>query len=477
MTGRILSLVFALLYSVAAVQLKSNWVINSIERAVDVRSSYAKVRYELTAENIGSIPSDEFIIALPHSFAENAAVIAPVLRSPKTGSSAFLNNTQIQPDDALPDVDYFSIKIGAPIAPKSSIALSLTMISTHQLHPVPEFAPMAESQSITLDSIRYPISPYSIKQYAVIFIGTENGNLKWDPELADPLNLDFITKEDKIFTEPTKGTLAPNTFIPMKVEFSKKGFISDVSYLKRECWISHWGNAYETRDYYELTNAGAKLSEGFNRAKWMNQGMANKLTPAITSIQFLLPETEVSDIYYTDKVGNVSTSMVSSNRLILHPRYPIMGGWHYNFTVGWKSSLTNFLKTVGPSTYVADVKILGGLVDSIFDDVDLSIILPEGAEVLDVSAPYDYSDLEISNLYSYLDVTTGRTVVSLKYKNLISDEMESDIYVKYKYTNGDLLRKPLTTSLYVFLALVAIYILRKVNMSIKSAENSHKKEE
>ncbi len=476
MTGRILSVLFALLYSVAAIQVKSNWVINSLERAVDVRSSYAKVRYELIAENFGSVPSDEFVIALPSGFAKKAAVIAPVLRSPKTASSALLNDTVIQPDNALPNVNYYMLKIGAPIAPKSSIALSLTMISTHQLHPVPESAPMSESQSITLDTIRYPVSPYAIKQYAVIFVGTENGKMKWDSELPDPLDLDFTTKEDKIFTEPTKGTIPPNTYIPMKVEFTKKGFISDVSYLKRECWVSHWGNAYETRDYYELTNAGAKLSEGFNRAKWMSHGLANKLTPAITSIQFLLPQEEVSDIYYTDKVGNVSTSRVASNRLILHPRYPIMGGWHYNFTVGWKSSLTNFLKTVGPSTYLVNFKILGGLVDSIYDNVDLSIILPEGAEVLDVSAPYEYSDLEISNIYSYLDVTTGRTVVSLNYKNLISDQMETEIYVKYRYTYAELIKKPLTTSLYVFLALFAMYILRKVNMSIKPAENTSKKQ-
>ena len=153
-----------------------------------------------------------------------------------------------------------------------------------------------------------------------------------------------------------------------------------------------------------------------------------------------------------------------------------MGGWHYNFTVGWKSSLTNFLKTVGPSTYLVNFKILGGLVDSIYDNVDLSIILPEGAEVLDISAPYEYSDLEISNIYSYLDVTTGRTVVSLNYKNLISDQMETEIYVKYRYTYAELIKKPLTTSLYVFLALFAMYILRKVNMSIKPAENNSKKQ-
>lgn len=64
-------------------------------------------------------------------------------------------------------------------------------------------------------------------------------------------------------------------------------------------------------------------------------------------------------VYYYDTIGNVSTShfrpgsagsagtsrrRVVDSLLELRPRYPILGGWNYSFTVGWDSPLGDALK-------------------------------------------------------------------------------------------------------------------------------------
>jgi oligosaccharyltransferase complex subunit alpha (ribophorin I) len=93
--------------------------------------------------------------------------------------------------------------------------------------------------------------------------------------------------------------------------------------------------------------------------------------------------------YYYDIIGNVSTSHFRPSRdgknanalLQLTPRYPVLGGWNYTFTVGWDMPLVGYLKNVegDAAKKVLSVPFLTGLKDVAVDDVEVSVILPEGA--------------------------------------------------------------------------------------------------
>lgn len=118
-----------------------------------------------------------------------------------------------------------------------------------------------------------------------------------------------------------------------------------------------------------------------------------------TDLTLRLPPTAHS-VYYYDTIGNVSTSKFRAGStpetaksskvrtsprtveglLELKPRYPILGGWNYSFTVGWDMPLGDALKTdVAAVKNVLAVPFLTGVKDLVADDVELKIVLPEAA--------------------------------------------------------------------------------------------------
>lgn len=126
---------------------------------------------------------------------------------------------------------------------------------------------------------------------------------------------------------------------------------------------------------------------------------------AIPSLSLSLPAS-ASNPYFYDLVGNVSTSHFRSSAssskgvlpsqqqkkrnshvpavLELKPRYPILGGWNYSFTIGYDLPLGEFVRTRakeqgGSGKYLAAVPFLTPIKDVAIDAVRVEIRLPEGA--------------------------------------------------------------------------------------------------
>jgi oligosaccharyltransferase complex subunit alpha (ribophorin I) len=99
------------------------------------------------------------------------------------------------------------------------------------------------------------------------------------------------------------------------------------------------------------------------------------------------------DPYYYDQIGNVSTSRFqqaprSSKRgsvdrwsaLELKPRYPILGGWNYTFTVGYDLPLEDWASyDASRGRYIAAVPFFTAIPGAAVDQAEVKIILPEGA--------------------------------------------------------------------------------------------------
>lgn len=109
------------------------------------------------------------------------------------------------------------------------------------------------------------------------------------------------------------------------------------------------------------------------------------------------------DVYFTDIVGNVSTSRFrpspqspatqskiksspKSSRasppsiLEVKPRYPLLGGWNYTFTLGWDAPLEDSARYDSKTgEYVVAIPFFTHLPGSVVDDAEVKIILPEGA--------------------------------------------------------------------------------------------------
>ena len=100
----------------------------------------------------------------------------------------------------------------------------------------------------------------------------------------------------------------------------------------------------------------------------------------------------IRDVYYYDVVGNVSTSRLriapvsprpgatTYSVLELRPRYPMVGGWNYNFTLGWDAPLRDSARwDAQRQRYIIGIPVLTAIPGAVFDDVEVSVILPEGA--------------------------------------------------------------------------------------------------
>lgn len=182
------------------------------------------------------------------------------------------------------------------------------------------------------------------------------------------------------FPEVPAGAVSPAT---VRFEFTKP--VTHISHLERDVEVSHWGGNVAFEERYTLYHRGANLSSLFNRVKWAQSAYFNPQTYALKEMKFALQGGSV-DAYFTDVIGNVSTSRFRSSRreasLEIKPRYPIFGGWKYPFTIGWNVDAKKFLKKSG-SGYLLKIPFLEGPKQAEgveYENIQLRVVLPEGAE-------------------------------------------------------------------------------------------------
>lgn len=144
--------------------------------------------------------------------------------------------------------------------------------------------------------------------------------------------------------------------------------------------------------------SGPRLKGQFSRlAHQQSRFHASKPAQILADLTLRVPPTAHSPYYY-DIIGNVSTShfrqgstpaqsqarnVRSSPRTVdgaleLRPRYPLLGGWNYTFVIGYDMPLGDALKAQDGKK-VLGVPFLTSVRDLVVDDVELRIILPEGA--------------------------------------------------------------------------------------------------
>lgn len=169
----------------------------------------------------------------------------------------------------------------------------------------------------------------------------------------------------------------------------------------------------------------------------------------------------VTSPYFIDTVGNVSTSAFRpapripnrspkarplTSSLEIRPRYPLFGGWKYDFTIGYDSPLNSHLRQKDDGSYLLAVPFLTASKDMAVDDAEVRIVLPEGATCVffalssislallseghrdvKVHPPFPASPRLVTHK-SYLD-TTGRPAIILS-KQTCTDKHGLDVLVR-----------------------------------------------
>lgn len=294
-------------------------------------------------------------------------------------------------------------------------------------------------------------------------------------DIPDYITTTGLVKSKDPEVQGTKLTYGPydtkieaGAFYPVSVryEFTKPVIVASV--LERDIEVSHWGGNLATEERYWLRNDGATLKTNFNRVLWSTANFYGNLpTSAIKELKVPLRAGSL-DPYYTDDIGNISTSRyrpseVREASLELKPRYPVFGGWKFNFRIGWNNPLSSVVRQLKTSSdsYILSVPFLEGprMPEGIqYERMDLRIILPEGSKIVKWETTGGTNLpllIEQQSLHRTFMDTLGRTTLTLSALNVVDDLRDVKVLVNYEYTLMNALRKPLS----VFAGFSAVFVV------------------
>jgi len=234
----------------------------------------------------------------------------------------------------------------------------------------------------------------------------------------------------------------------------------------KEIEISHWGNIAVEESYY-LKHTGAKLKGSFSRYDYQrsNQGVSS-----FRQINALLPAS-ATDIYYRDRIGNISTSHVRPSDDGVHvevlPRFPMFGGWSTDFYWGYNLPASEFLSVdYDTGKYVLNISFGSPFPQTNTEQWEVRVIFPERASGIEWALPFDVDSTGESKRVTYFDTSNdGRPVLILKKNNVVRHH-NAYLLVSYNFSNINLLKEPGLLLLAFIFFFIATSAVRSLNLTI-----------
>lgn len=302
------------------------------------------------------------------------------------------------------------------------------------------------------------------------------------------------TQGSAMVTFTSKGSVKDLPPQIAALHYQQPEAVASIRTLDRIVELSHWGSNLAIQDNIDLTNAGPPLDGNFARIDHQKATMMRRQNNlAITSLSMTLPP-NAHAAYYYDTVGNVSTSRFrpssspnlpagvlpsqkkrqgkpSNSLLELVPRYPLLGGWNFTFTIGYDLPLEDWLKVrsgkdgEGKPKYLASVPFLTPIKDIAVDKVRLEIRLPEGARNVRAIAPFPVEEKPLTLVKTYLD-SVGRPTVIME-KTGCTDRHGENVLIEYDLPIfNELFQKPLAVASVLSSIFLVIIVMKRVSFSI-----------
>lgn len=343
---------------------------------ISLEKNYAKENINVQIENVDKYPQNEYYVPF------NADLISRVGGfEVKDRKNQDIGNFEVDMIDVSSesDVQYFRIKLPAPLDPGAQQTLGISFFVLKAYSPLPAAIQQTDKQYLVYSFNTYAPSAYpTIKQKTEVKTSSVAENYTI-------INNENPTKSGSKLTYGPFLNVAAGSIQPAKVRFEFTKPVLHVTDLERDVEVSHWGGNIAFEERYALFHRGANLSSHFDRVKWAQSAYYSPTTYALKELKFPLQPSS-ADPYYIDVIGNVSTSRFRSSKreamLETKPRYPVFGGWKYPFTIGWNADSGNLLRKSVGDGYVLRIPFLEGPKQSEgieYENVRVRIVLPEGA--------------------------------------------------------------------------------------------------
>ncbi|KAI9880015.1 MAG: dolichyl-diphosphooligosaccharide--protein glycosyltransferase subunit 1 [Pleopsidium flavum] len=440
-------------------------------RNINLEKAYVRETVNVVIENVDLKPQDEYYLPFEAALVERLGGME--VRDKKDPDKGLFHVEVVEYDTYSP-TQFYRITLPTPLPSASQITLSISYHLLSTLTPLPATINQQDKQYLLHQFSAYTPSAYTtmkqksklkfptvdIPEYTIL-PASSNTDKKEDPQ-----------RQGSTFTYGPYGEVPAGAeqLVSVRYEFTKP--LIHATLLERDIEISHWGGNLATEERYWLVNKGASLANHFSRVTWATTQYYNPPTSALKSLNVPLKVGSLNP-YFTDDIGNVSTSKFRSNlreaNLELKPRYPVFGGWKYSFRIGWDAELKHFLRrlTTGDG-YVLKVPLLEGPKMSegvAYERVEVRVILPEGATNVKHSTPVPLIAAETSLHRTFMD-TLGRTTLKLTALNVVDESRDADLIVTYEYPFMAGLRKPLTIILGVMGVFLAAWTVGRLDVSI-----------
>ncbi|KAI9812039.1 MAG: dolichyl-diphosphooligosaccharide--protein glycosyltransferase subunit 1 [Pycnora praestabilis] len=429
-------------------------------RNINLEKNYVREVVNVVIENIDSKPQDEYYVPFEAELVERIGSFE--VRDKKEPERSVFSSETVE-YDTYSTTQFYRVRLPQPLQPSTQQTLSISYFILSALTPLPAIINQMDQQYVKYTFSTYSPSAYStLKQKTKLKFPTTNiPEYTILPDYHNSEGKEDPQRQGSAFTYGPYSLVPPGISEPISVRYEFTRPLTHATLLERDIEVSHWGGNLATEERYWLTNNGAKLAKHFSRVDWTRIQHSNLPTSALKELRMPLKVGSLNP-YFTDDIGNVSTSRFRSNmreaNLELKPRYPVFGGWKYSFRVGWDADLKSFLRKLSSGTsYVLKVPFLEGPKQQEgieYERVEVRVILPEGATNINYTTPIPILTSTTSSHRTFMD-TLGRSTLRLTALNVVDDARDKDLIVTYDYPLTAGLRKPIT----IFLGVLSVFVM------------------
>ncbi|KAJ1976507.1 dolichyl-diphosphooligosaccharide--protein glycosyltransferase subunit 1 [Dimargaris xerosporica] len=434
--------------------------LKSISRRIHLTTATGREVISASLQNKGTVPLQDLYWVVPESEDPQVGLVYASFSKPDIPLKATrLDEVAKRSDGTAYRV--YHVRLDPAVAPQQRRSLELLIVHTAALEPLPRSIPQHGKQLLWYAGNTYVNSLYPVaKQTTEVLLPTAITESHADQPKP------FKIRGKELIYGPYKSA-EPLTYAPLTVHFPHQVPAVWLPSVRRHMEISHWGGQLTVNDHAVVRNNGATLKGHYERTLMTRPGM----TPGflLNFFQTPLPAT-ATNVHFRDEVGNVSTTFLRPGKdqaaLQFNTRYPLAGGWIYNWNHGYSQPLADVLRYDSTTQRYNLMTTLPFLFpNATVEHAMLEVVLPEGAMDIHVRTAADVDDLSQDTYFTYMD-SVGRPMITLSRRLVVDELSQYPIIITYRYDMLALLRKPFHLALLFFALFVLASIVSRVDYNL-----------
>ncbi|OEH76842.1 putative ribophorin I [Cyclospora cayetanensis] len=357
----------------------------------------------------------------------------------------------------------FRVKLAEPLGASQAVQVAISYHLGRPYQPLPQAVDLEFIQSVLFaTSSNWPL-PYPALRSSVAFRLPPQTTLGEAGEMRMQKK-GFRKLEDGVWAWESQETIPPLAVVqPFALLFPLPLHLGYVVSMQRLVVVSVQG-AMANEELFKIHNDAAYQKGAFNPISIaLLQGLAPgtpRLALALEDVPrgkrvpshvlFDLHAHLPADVYnldVADIAGNLTSTFASrtvgpkntplSTHLEVWPRYPVLGGWNFDFVVKYNVPASSMQQnSPGSQTFSVRIPLEPPFPDVYTEDLSLTVALPTGATNVRYSSSIQFEAVEETQIKWWFDVLTTRPALTVRWHALSAAPSEGEkpfLVVTYDY--------------------------------------------